>query len=59
MCRVFLNMSEEEILQNDLRYIFELVRVHKDFNKVPDKNDKKSNVPDYTQEEKFIDEISL
>nr|WP_297936519.1 hypothetical protein [uncultured Lachnoclostridium sp.] len=52
-------MSEEEILQNDLRYIFELVRVHKDFNKVPDKNDKKSNVPDYTQEEKFIDEISL
>lgn len=54
-------MSEAEILQHDLRYIFELVRVHKEFNAVPNKDKKSeySEKQDYTSQDKFIDDIVL
>lgn len=51
-------MSESEIMNNDLKDIFELVRVHQEFNnaitqKSPDEK------PDYTTEEKYIDDIVI
>ena len=46
-------MSNEEILNSDLRYIFELIRVHKELNSVSDKPQKKQ------EEEVYIDNISF
>lgn len=44
------------MLNSDLRYIFELIRVHKEMNTV---SEKKGDKPDYTQNEKYIDDIVL
>lgn len=58
MCKVYLKMSEEEILNNDLRDIFELVRVHQEFNKAINESGKNEEI-DYVTEEKYIDDIII
>jgi len=52
-------MSEDEILNNDLKDIFELVRVHQEFNKAASGEQSPNEKTDYSTEEKYIDDILI